>query len=65
LLTHLDRSTEPTALLRKLVDDGKLGFKTNEGFKSWTDETKSMLRMKVTEHLKLLNDKLKPLTSIS
>jgi hypothetical protein len=26
LLPHLDRSGEPTALLRKLVGDGTLGF---------------------------------------
>jgi 3-hydroxybutyryl-CoA dehydrogenase len=60
VLPHLDRSTRPTATLTALVEDGKLGFKTNAGFKTWTEEQKRALRAKVTAHLKLLNDLLKP-----
>ena len=59
VLPHLDRSTEPTATLKALIKDGRLGFKTNRGFMTWTDDSKSALRAKVTEHLKLLNQLLK------
>ena len=55
VLPHLDRSTEPTPTLRALVAEGKLGFKTNRGFMTWTDDQKATLRAKVTEHLKHLN----------
>ncbi len=58
VLPHLDRSTEPTPTLRGLVQDGKLGFKTNQGFMTWTDDRKAALRAKVTEHLKMLNQLL-------
>jgi len=55
VLPHLDRSTEPAQTLKSLVADGKLGFKTNQGFSRWTEDQKAALRAKVTEHLKLLN----------
>ncbi len=55
VLPFLDRTTEPTPTLKTLVADGRLGFKTNNGFMSWTDDQKTALRAKVTEHLKLLN----------
>jgi 3-hydroxybutyryl-CoA dehydrogenase len=38
LLPHLDRSTEPTALLRHKVSKGDLGVKTGRGFFKWTEE---------------------------
>ena len=59
VLPHLDRSTEPTPTLKAMVKDGKLGFKTNRGFMSWTDDQKAALRAKVTEHLKHLNQILR------
>jgi len=39
VLPHLDRSAEPTATLRALVADGRLGFKTNAGFKRNQERT--------------------------
>jgi 3-hydroxybutyryl-CoA dehydrogenase len=54
VLPHLDRSTEPTATLRALIEDGRLGFKTNHGFMAWDDAKKQALRAQVTEHLKLM-----------
>ena len=59
VLPHLDRAVEPTATLRGLVAQGKLGFKTNAGFKTWTDDQKAALRAKVADHLNLLNELLK------
>jgi hypothetical protein len=34
------------------VRDGKLGFKSNQGFKTWTEDKKSSLRAAVLDHLK-------------
>jgi 3-hydroxybutyryl-CoA dehydrogenase len=38
LLADLDRSTQPSPLLRSLVDQGRLGVKTGEGFYRWTEQ---------------------------
>ena len=38
--------------LAQLVADGKLGFKSGEGFRRWTPEQQAELRAKVLQHLK-------------
>ncbi len=38
ILQHLEDSHKPSALLTKLKEEGKLGFKSGEGFQSWTPE---------------------------
>ena len=58
VLADLDRGQEPNAYLDALVREGKLGFKSNQGFKSWTDENKSQLRAAVMNHLVALNQLL-------
>jgi 3-hydroxybutyryl-CoA dehydrogenase len=58
ILQHLDRATVPTDYLVQLVADGKLGFKTNEGFQTWTDERKTALRGAVRDHLMALETML-------
>ena len=54
LLPHLDRSVEPSPYLRNLVKEGRLGFKSNAGFRDWTDDQKGSLRASVVDHLKTL-----------
>ena len=38
VLPHLEDSHEPSPLLKQMLDEGKLGFKSGEGFKKWTQE---------------------------
>ena len=59
VLSHLDSSKAPNPYLNALVRDGKLGFKSNQGFKTWTEEKKSSLRAAVHKHLATMNDLLR------
>ncbi|MBQ7144754.1 MAG: 3-hydroxyacyl-CoA dehydrogenase family protein [Oscillospiraceae bacterium] len=38
VLPALEDSHEPSPLLKKMLDEGKLGFKSGEGFMKWTPE---------------------------
>ncbi|MFO1033270.1 MAG: 3-hydroxyacyl-CoA dehydrogenase NAD-binding domain-containing protein [Hyphomicrobiales bacterium] len=52
VLADLEDSHAPSPYLEALVKNGKLGFKSNEGFKAWDDNTKAALRAAVLNHLK-------------
>ncbi len=52
VLGDIDSRPGPSPYLEKLVKDGKLGFKSGEGFRKWTAEQQTALRMKVVQHLK-------------
>jgi 3-hydroxybutyryl-CoA dehydrogenase len=54
VLASLEDTHTPSPYLQKLVGDGRLGFKSNQGFKAWDDSKKEKLRKKVTEHLKAI-----------
>ena len=60
LMPHLNRATEPTQTLRDLMAGGNTGFKSGQGFKTWTEDEKASLRARVADHLKLLNKLLGP-----
>jgi 3-hydroxybutyryl-CoA dehydrogenase len=51
LLADLDRSTEPTALLKDKVASGKLGMRTGEGFRRWTPEQADAVRERLRRYL--------------
>ncbi len=38
LFPHIENSTEPSKLLKQKMDQGKLGFKSGEGFMKWSQE---------------------------
>jgi 3-hydroxybutyryl-CoA dehydrogenase len=56
VLPDLDRTAGALPYLRQLVDDGKLGMKSGEGFRRWTPEQQASLRQRVLAHLKSLNE---------
>ena len=52
VLPALDRSTAASPYLDRLVEEGRLGFKSGEGFRKWTPEQQATLRERVTNHLR-------------
>ena len=57
VLPAIDSRPGPSPYLTKLVADGKLGFKSGEGFRKWSTEEQAVLRAKVVAHLKASRDK--------
>ena len=52
VLPAIDSRPAPSPLLKKLMDAGKLGFKSGEGLRKWSAEEQAALRLKVLKHLK-------------
>jgi 3-hydroxybutyryl-CoA dehydrogenase len=52
VLPDIEHRPGPSPYLERLVAEGKLGFKSGEGFRKWSPEQQADLRAKVFEHLK-------------
>jgi 3-hydroxybutyryl-CoA dehydrogenase len=52
VLPAIESQPAPSPYLEALVRDGKLGFKSGEGFRKWSAEDQAALRMRVIKHLK-------------
>jgi 3-hydroxybutyryl-CoA dehydrogenase len=55
ILKHLERSGEPSPLLRKKVEEGDLGFKSGRGFQAWPQEEVQRSRRRLLEYLLEVN----------
>ncbi len=56
VLPAIDSWPAASPYLQKLVADGKLGFKSGEGFRKWSTEEQAALRARVLQHLKASRD---------
>ena len=52
VLADIESRPGPSPLLEQLVADGKLGFKSREGFRKWSEADQAALRAEVLRHLK-------------
>jgi 3-hydroxybutyryl-CoA dehydrogenase len=52
VLPAIESRPAASPYLEKLVKDGRLGFKTGEGFRAWSSDQQAELRSKVVQHLK-------------
>ncbi len=51
ILKHLEASPGPSPLLREKVERGELGFKSGQGFQTWTPERAEESRRNLVEYL--------------
>ena len=51
IFKHLERSPNPSPLLKEIVKQGKLGFKSGEGFQEWSAEDAEKSRKTLVEYL--------------
>jgi len=54
VLADLEHRPGPSPYLQKLVDSGKLGMKSGQGFRVWTEEEAAKTRNRVITHLRAL-----------
>ena len=50
----LESSKNPSKILKNLVNDGKLGMKSGQGFLKWNQKDADKIKLKISKHLKAL-----------
>ena len=55
VLPAIDRAPGPSPYLGQLIEQGRLGMKSGEGFRRWTPPQQAELRARVLAHLKAMN----------
>lgn len=55
VLFDLESRQEPSPYLRQLVEEGKLGMKSGQGFRTWTKAEAEAVRARVGTHLRRLD----------
>ena len=55
VLPAIDHTPGPSPWLQMLIDAGRLGMKSGEGFRTWTPAQQAEIRGKVLSHLKAMN----------
>lgn len=55
VLPAIDSRPAPSPYLAQLVEQGRLGMKSGEGFMRWTPQEQAALRARVLAHLKAMN----------
>lgn len=51
IIPELNRDAGPNAILDTMIAAGKLGFKSGEGFQSWSEADQAALRQRLVDHL--------------
>ncbi len=51
IIPELNRDAAPSPLLDELIEGGRLGFKSGEGFQRWSAEEQAALRKRLVQHL--------------
>ena len=51
IIPELCRDAGPNPLLDDLIDAGKFGFKSGEGFQKWSSQEQAVLRKRLVDHL--------------
>lgn len=51
VLKEIEDSHEPSPLLKQMIEEGKMGFKSNKGFYDWTDESKAKVSADLNSYL--------------
>lgn len=51
ILKHIESSPEPSPVLKQLVSEGSLGFKSGKGFQDWTSQEVEQSKRRLQEYL--------------